>query len=411
MWKNKKPSPPWRIKQIEKIIDLLKMRKSDNEIVDSFSEYLEQLSYDNLTNKDPESVEYAEYLKKENKDLLTLSSNKESEMIELLKKKNKFNLLWRAWGKIILDPKNKKSIEESFATYQELVPIVDAVVIYSFLRPLTSDELWNLYYSVRDEEWNFETLKTYCKKFFKYSPTALETYATLFESFVGINYTLFDEGKNFRARAQALRVMHENEKKTRQTKLHKTSEKELTPEFLEKIQNEISPIIEQHAEEKTQKIVKEQSQTLTDKIQVIEDKTADLEIDLKKLEERAAPLEERISELKDTERRSIQVIGIFAAIVALIVAVVPLAVRVKEESLFLTITGLAIVLGGLLLLAAILFGGEKRPKWKWITVPIILLFIWMFLVLNTHLVKINPKIDSISKDTSQVEKPIDKTNQ
>jgi hypothetical protein len=131
------------------------------------------------------------------------------------------------------------------------------------------------------------------------------------------------------------------------------------------------------------------------------------EDEIKKLEKETKEGDRVYKQLEDqtkrAEIRSIQVIGIFAAIMAFIVATIPAAARLEKLSLFLAIAGLAIVLGGFLLLIAILFGGEKKPHWAWISIPVVLLFIWLVFVINPTLIKIDPDNPNLKENTKQVQ--------
>jgi len=76
--------------------------------------------------------------------------------------------------------------------------------------------------------------------------------------------------------------------------------------------------------------------------------------------------------IKSSERNSIQIIGIFAAIIAFIVTIVPTAVRLGGASVPIALAGLAIVTAGIIILLAMIFGREGKRKSGLITGIIII---------------------------------------
>jgi len=103
---------------------------------------------------------------------------------------------------------------------------------------------------------------------------------------------------------------------------------------------------------------------------------------LKKEVEMATVIYDQLEgQTKRAEIRSVQVVAVFAAIIAFIVATIPFAVRVNEMGLLMAIAGLAIVIGGFLLLVAVLFGGKGRPNGWFLAIPIGLLALWFSFVL------------------------------
>lgn len=61
-------------------------------------------------------------------------------------------------------------------------------------------------------------------------------------------------------------------------------------------------------------------------------------------------------------RNFVQIIGIFAAIIAFVVTIVPTAVRLGGASVPIALAGLAIVTAGIIVLLAMIFGREGQKK-------------------------------------------------
>lgn len=215
------------------------------------------------------------------------------------------------------------------------------------------------------------------KNVYKNDPVALELVGT-FLTKLRINHYEAEQGREFLARAEYLRT------------------KPL-------LKNDIDQLLTPYKDsfDETKKELAGVRGEAEEAVKILEGKTKEAKNIYNQLEDQT----------KRAEIRSIQVIAIFAALMAFIVATVPVAARVQELSLFLAIAGLGIILGGFLLLVAILFGGKNRPKWGWIGVPIALLILWLFLVLNPNLIKIKSQKTSPPADTTQVETPPDSTIQ
>jgi hypothetical protein len=87
--------------------------------------------------------------------------------------------------------------------------------------------------------------------------------------------------------------------------------------------------------------------------------------------------------LNRTIRNLVQIIGIFAAIIAFLVIIVPTEVRLGGASVpiaLVALAGLAIVTAGIIILLAMIFGGrEKTSGWliAGLIITIVLFLAWI----------------------------------
>ncbi|TKJ44018.1 hypothetical protein CEE36_02550 [candidate division TA06 bacterium B3_TA06] len=117
-----------------------------------------------------------------------------------------------------------------------------------------------------------------------------------------------------------------------------------------------------------------------------------LESRFEKVKKETEELDKKVEIAKDNEQRMtrnfVQIIGIFAAIIAFIVTIVPTAVRMGGASIPVALAGLAIVTTGIIILLSMIFGRDdrrenlKRGFWVaigafavWFAITIALLFI------------------------------------
>jgi len=123
-------------------------------------------------------------------------------------------------------------------------------------------------------------------------------------------------------------------------------------------------------------------------------------------------LSEGIEEAKDNENRMtrnfVQIIGIFAAIIAFIVTIVPTAVRMGGASIPIALAGLAIVTAGIVILLAMIFGKDERRKSlsKGLTGIIIAFTLWLTLTVVLAFVEPNvlrPPPDPVRVDTLYID--------
>lgn len=149
----------------------------------------------------------------------------------------------------------------------------------------------------------------------------------------------------------------------------------------------IAGILERLGDE-TKKYVRNWATTIKARIQTLNLKEELEEKTLKPFKEFIKKSEQEIAELKratdeklrTSERHSIQIIGIFAAIIAFIVTIVPTAVRLGGASIPIALAGLAIVTAGIIILLAMIFGRrEKTSCWliAGLIITIVLFLAWI----------------------------------
>jgi len=115
----------------------------------------------------------------------------------------------------------------------------------------------------------------------------------------------------------------------------------------------------------------------------LDNKVKGIEVELGKIvSQTEGKIDERIKEQeRNSIRNFVQIIGIFAAIIAFIVTIVPTAVRLGGASIPVALAGLAIVTAGIILLLAMIFGNPEEKHRKrlnvgfWVAVG--LLVIWL----------------------------------
>ncbi|GEM_PF-4562988 len=135
----------------------------------------------------------------------------------------------------------------------------------------------------------------------------------------------------------------------------------------------------------------ERAQILTAKDEIRKEFKEDLGTKIKeieqKLKEESKELKEKVEEAKDAENRMtrnfVQIIGIFAAIIAFVVTMVPAAARLGGASIPVALAGLAIVTSGIILLLSMIFGKRENKKAsKGLIIGIVtclaLFIIWLF---------------------------------
>lgn len=146
-------------------------------------------------------------------------------------------------------------------------------------------------------------------------------------------------------------------------------------------------------------------------VEVLQEKTTD---ELTKLNQRSVVLTRRIEQTsQETERRSIrnfvQIIGIFAAIIAFVVTMVPTAVRLGGASIPIALAGLAIVTVGIILVLAMIFGKREKAGAGLIagvSITGVLFVGWLLLTVGLAFAKPNilaPRPDPVRVDTLYIE--------
>jgi len=284
--------------------------------------------------------------------------------------------LWRAWEAARNRDKDEtKRLLDRYAEYN--FHIQDYLVLF-LLNNIDEKYVFELYDNAKQ---SFGRLIHWCREVYWNNPAGLEHVGLFLEKLGLTNWDYTTEGKKFRARSSVL-----------------LAKRELTREIMDTVDSKVDESIgklRNESESQSKKLYDEQD----DKIKEIRNETGVLIADAKT--ELKTYAEERMTEIskdtaQETERRAIrnfvQIIGIFAAIIAFIVTIVPTAVRLGGASVPIALAGLAIVTVGIILVLATIFGKKEKPSGGLIAGICVTgaLFVgWLLLTLGLAFVKPN----------------------
>ncbi len=279
----------------------------------------------------------------------------------ILEEKDLLKEFWLSWGDVLKEP--EKLYMKSMYFLPEMI---------FFLCNETN--IRNLYTQVFAENWNFRKLRDLAIEQHYSNPVILNSIGTILEK-LGIEVpALLRKGRDFRTRAQVL-----------------FAKDELKQEFLETVDKKL----------------KQSKMELDNKVKGIE-------VELKKIvPQTEGKIDERIKEQeRNSIRNFVQIIGIFAAIIAFIVTMVPASIRLGGASIPVALAGLAIVTAGIIVLLAMIFGRDERRKSlsKGLTGIIIAFILWLTLTVVLAFVEPNvlappERVDTLYIDTVESRPP------
>jgi hypothetical protein len=365
------PPKPWLLSHLERMVKAID--EGEKEITIHLEEIFEGITYPRLGFTDNRGKEYLEYLRRNNITTLEILKTKlmngsaiyDARIIidfmltllaERLDKPNKIELvlqLWKYWWgfRVNTDYMNYWKWEDHVEGVESSkVGLVDYLVLnfISMLQPSTLVKLDKLLIERGGEPilnvmFLGKNLYYHCIDYIEYIGRILEN----------SHYDhLAKEGTNFRARAQALRVKEE-------LKFDETKQ-ELAQ-------------LKKDTEEQTEKLNK------------------------------------GIAEAKDNEQRMtrnfVQIIGIFAAIIAFVVTIVPMAVRLGGASSPIALAGLAIVTAEIIFILAMVFGNkqDKSKYQNWVIAGVFVFAVW--LGFTAWLALKHPKTLVTAKEDSSLVQP------
>lgn len=348
--KEQAPPKPWLWAKLDEInLSISSKQSKPKEIATAFAELFENITPERYYLEDEVSKNYEDYLKKANrrgfkiadvltffreppniKELLNASISHLAHTLNHTEKADQYVLhLWNSWW-------TSRSNPNILLAQQEVIDCFALMV----LSQIVPNEIKQLYRDTLMSDYSIHELLQIAQRDYLYKSMNLELIGTILEKLEEYNWFLTNAGKNFRARAQALTVKEELEKET------------LGPfrKFTDETKQELAQL-------------------------------------KKDTEERTKELHKGIDDAKENENRMtrnfVQIIGIFAAIIAFIVTIVPTAVRLGGASIPIALAGLAIVTAGIILLLAMIFGSKENNKPRqgltWGLVATIALFVGWFI--------------------------------
>ncbi|MBN2380966.1 hypothetical protein JXM67_14305 [candidate division WOR-3 bacterium] len=315
------PPKPWLFKQLKKIYTAIVEKKKANEISPLFGELFDNYTLERYTYSDKESKDFESYLIQNGiKEVKVFSLPHRYSRVPSIR--DIFQAYVRDFSNILAHDNGKDHLLISNFWYSwwasrsskpEQSKCIDylAFGVLSFLSPQVVHQLLHDTFISNIPLFHLSTLG---KELYFYEPVHLKLIGRILEKFEGKEGSLADLadiGRNFRARAEALYVKDELKKET-QEELNKQIE-DARSSFMQNAKGEID----------------KKEKGFDDKV-------------------------------KNVEARFIQIIGIFAAIIAFIVTIVPTAVRLGGASVPIALAGLAIVTVGIILVLAMVFGREEK---------------------------------------------------
>jgi hypothetical protein len=315
-----KPQKPWLLRQLERIQNAIKEGKDFDEIRPPLEQLFDEITPERYSFTDKESQEYLLFMSKRLQKLF------KEETIELtpyyLNRQEKFLPLWKIAHSPFASEIWKLWWEKAKAKGEDNRQLLDSLALDIFILAEK-----NTLESICDERWydgDFHNLARLAASIYADAPSTLDKIGIVLEKIDSKAPELADAGKSFRARAQALWVKEELKEETK---------------------DEVRAIVSEETKKFSEEIKKETNSSL----------------DTLKQE-----LDEGLDVAKENEQRMIrnfvQIIGIFAAIIAFIVTIVPTAARLGGASIPIALAGLAIVTAGIIILLAMIFGREEKEE-------------------------------------------------
>jgi hypothetical protein len=302
----------WVWEQYDKIQEAFDANKSASEIRILLDQLFSGLTEENFLLTGSYGKEIRKQFEELGKDFGKLFKDKNGRFAWVFAFESDFDIikeLWYSWVK----NRELKNIKDQ--------DTVDYIALYCLIG-LDNDTTNKLYEEVKGDDFNFYHLEGLGKSQYKENPFILRFIGHILSSLEGKDSyrKLFSvSGMEFLSQAQILQL-----------------------------KQEVIEPFKKSADEREKKL------------EALKDTT---EEEFSKLDKRVKKSEE---ELKTTEQRSIrnfvQVIGIFAAIIAFIVTIVPTAVRLGGASIPVALAGLAIVTAGIIILLAMIFGREEKEE-------------------------------------------------
>lgn len=302
------PPKPWLLRQLERIQSAIKEGKAFDEIRPLLEELFDEITPERYSFTDEESQEYLQYAskwfqKRLGKETIELTPSylihEKIPPLLSIAYSDLTSQIWNLWWEKV---KSKEAHNRR--------PL-DSIALDLFIH-VDKDTL-NDICDVRWYEGDFHNLVKLAGTIYSGDPSILDKIGIVLERVKSQAPGLADRGKMFRARAQALWVKDELKEETK---------------------DEVKTMITEAEKSFVQK-----AKDIT--------------------EEKTKPFDEKV---KGVEARFIQIIGIFAAIIAFIVTIVPTAVRMGGASIPIALAGLAIVVTGVIILLAMIFGRRDKPS-------------------------------------------------
>lgn len=332
---------PWLFRQLDAIKETIESTDDVATLKRLFDNVFKEMTNDNLWLMDEEGVRYRKYLQQRGGRIEDEGPGF-GKLHVLYKLTEPIVLFWTSWFQA---RQAKKGKDLNALDY----------FMFFFFGEIDIDSLRFLHNEIYYTDFSFSKLIDSVKKEHYYNSNTLEAVGGILEKLWGVNHFHALEGRNFCARAQALRV--KDELKLEETKQELAQLKKDTEEQTEKLQKGIE--------------------------------------------------ESRENEQRMT-RNFVQIIGIFAAIIAFIVTMVPTAARLGGASIPIALAGLAIVTAGIVILLAMIFGKDERRKSlsKGLTGIIIAFTLWLTLTVVLAFVEPNvlrPPPDPVRVDTLYID--------
>ncbi len=384
----KAPPEPWLYKKLGECIKAIRKSFLTDKTVSLFEDLFDTLTDEMYHFQDPETLQWKESQDNTIADRkLRLQRFSLKMSFEGIKSMEIAVAFWEAWTK----SRNNKQEKDRQA--------IDDLAL-SCIEKLNPNKCKVFYTGISNSDFDLLHLSRLGRITYRNNPLFLERIGLILEraeKYDPYGWKYAETGKRYRATAQAIRVTEELDKKTI-APLKLDIKKEIT-NYQNKIEDSERLIFEKVMEAKTK------THELEGEILKTKEETEKLVTGAKALAD---------TNLKETENRSfrtsVQVIGIFVAVVAFIGGVVPAAIRLGGASIPIIGTGLAIVLAGFLFLIAVVFGDDSRIKRfrGWLIGSGIALFVWLVISIGASILKrdiVAPPPDAARVDTHYIYQP------